>query len=122
MKQRLAIVRAIAAEPELLLMDEPFSSLDALTREDAQDFLLSVQRERRLTAVMVTHSIEEAVYLADSVYVMTGKNPGTLKTRVGISRPGAETSRAGFREEPVFREYCAALRSMLKAAPGGEAL
>ncbi|MDR2028889.1 MAG: ATP-binding cassette domain-containing protein, partial [Treponema sp.] len=60
MKQRLAIVRAMAPEPELLLMDEPFSSLDALSREDAQDFLLSVRRGRRLTVVMVTHSIEEA--------------------------------------------------------------
>jgi NitT/TauT family transport system ATP-binding protein len=127
MKQRLAIVRALAGEPELLLMDEPFSSLDALTREDAQDFLLSVwraavKRERLLTIVMVTHSIEEAVYLADSVYVMTGKNPGILKTRIDISRPGGEMSRAGFREEPAFREYCAALRSVLKAVPGGRTL
>jgi NitT/TauT family transport system ATP-binding protein len=115
MKQRLAIVRALAAEPELLLMDEPFSSLDALTREDAQDFLLSVKRERRLTVVMVTHSIEEAVYLADSVYVMTGKNPGTLKTRIDIDRRGTERTRAFFRDEPAFREYCAALRAILKA-------
>jgi NitT/TauT family transport system ATP-binding protein len=120
MKQRLAIVRAMAAEPEFLLMDEPFSSLDALTREDAQDFLLSVKQERRLTIVMVTHSIEEAVYLADSVYVMAGKNPGTLKTCVAISRSGGE--RAGFREEPAFREYCAILRSFLKTVPGGRAL
>lgn len=117
MKQRLAIVRALAAEPELLLMDEPFSSLDALTREDAQDFLLSVTRRRRLTVVIVTHSIEEAVYLADSVYVMTGKNPGTLETRLDISRYGPEIAPAGFREEPRFREYCAALRSLLKAGP-----
>jgi NitT/TauT family transport system ATP-binding protein len=121
MKQRLAIVRAMVAEPELLLMDEPFSSLDALTREDAQDFLLSVTRKRQLTVVMVTHSIEEAVYLADSVYVISGKNPGTLKTRLDIFRPGGERSRAGFREEPVFREYCAVLRSALKAAPAGRA-
>jgi NitT/TauT family transport system ATP-binding protein len=121
MKQRLAIVRALTAEPELLLMDEPFSSLDAFTREDAQDFLLSVKRKRRLTVIIVTHSIEEAAYLADSVYVMTGKNPGTLKTRLDISRPGGETSRTGFREEPAFREYCAALRSVLKAVSGGRA-
>lgn len=125
MKQRLAIVRALAPEPELLLMDEPFSSLDALTREDAQDFLLSVTRSRRLTVVMVTHSIEEAVYLADAVYVMTGRNPGTLKTRLDISRYGPDPARTGFREDPRFREYSAALRSLLKAqpqaAPGGSA-
>jgi NitT/TauT family transport system ATP-binding protein len=120
MKQRLAIVRAMAAAPELLLMDEPFSGLDALTREDAQDFLLGVGRERHLTVVMITHSVEEAVYLADSVYVMTGKNPGTLKTRVDISRSGGGMPPAGFREEPAFREYCALLRSALKTASGGE--
>jgi NitT/TauT family transport system ATP-binding protein len=120
MKQRLAIVRALVVEPELLLMDEPFSSLDALSREDAQDFLLSVWRQRRLTVIMVTHSIEEAVCLADSVYVMTGKNPGTLKTRLDVSRSGM--SRAGFREEPRFREYCATLRSLLKTAPATSAV
>jgi NitT/TauT family transport system ATP-binding protein len=119
MKQRLAIVRAMAAAPELLLMDEPFSGLDALTREEVQEFFLSVARERRLTIIMVTHSIEEAVYLADSVYVMAGKNPGTLKTRAAISRSGGE--RAGFREEPVFREYCAVLRAALRTVPGGGA-
>ena len=86
MKQRLAIVRALAAEPELLLMDEPFSSLDAQTREAAQDFLLSVQQKHRLTIIMVTHSIEEAVYLADSIYVMNGVNPGTMTEKIKILR------------------------------------
>jgi NitT/TauT family transport system ATP-binding protein len=114
MKQRLAIVRALIAEPRLLLMDEPFSGLDALTREDAQDFLLGVQKERRLTIVMVTHSIEEAVYMADSVYVMRGLNPGILDTQTGISRDGA--SHARFRGEARFREYNAALRSALKGS------
>jgi NitT/TauT family transport system ATP-binding protein len=109
MKQRLAIVRALAAEPELLLMDEPFSSLDALTREDAQDFLLSVQQTRRLTVIMVTHSIEEAVYLADSVYVMNGVNPGSITERITISRNGG-VSHAGFRGDARFQEYCGALR------------
>jgi NitT/TauT family transport system ATP-binding protein len=112
MKQRLAIVRALVAEPELLLMDEPFSSLDALTREDAQDFLLSVQRERKLTVVMVTHSIEEAVYLADSVYVMGGSNPGTLTTRITIERD-QDVTHAHFRVEPRFHEYCGILRQAL---------
>jgi NitT/TauT family transport system ATP-binding protein len=109
MRQRLAIVRALAAEPELLLMDEPFSSLDALTREDAQDFILSVQKTRRLTVIMVTHSIEEAVYLADSVYVMNGVNPGSITGCMAISHD-RDMARAGFREEPRFQEYCGALR------------
>ena len=112
MKQRLAIVRALAAEPLLLLMDEPFSSLDALTREEAQDFLLAVQRERRLTVVMVTHSIEEAVYLADAVYVMNGVNPGTITERITISRDG-DLPRARFREDSRFQEYCGILRRIL---------
>ena len=118
MKQRLAIVRALAAEPEILLMDEPFSSLDALAREDAQDFLLSVKEERRFTAIMVTHAIEEAVYLADSVYVMTGRNPGTLSGRISIVREDP-SSRTRFREEQRFQEYCAVLRKKLKEAAGG---
>jgi len=109
MKQRLAIVRALAAEPELLLMDEPFSSLDALTREDAQDFLLSVQRAHRLSVIMVTHSIEEAVYLADSVYVMNGVHPGSITERIPISRNG-DMSHARFRGDARFQEYCGALR------------
>ncbi|AEF81209.1 ABC transporter ATP-binding protein [Leadbettera azotonutricia] len=112
MKQRLAIVRALAADPQLLLMDEPFSSLDALAREDAQDFLLSVKQERRLTIIMVTHSIEEAVFLADTVYVMSGKNPGTLGRSIDIPRNGA--SQARFRGAPEFLECCTLLRKALK--------
>jgi NitT/TauT family transport system ATP-binding protein len=108
MKQRLAIVRALAAEPELLLMDEPFSSLDTLTRGSAQDFLISVQQTRQLTIIMVTHSIEEAVYLADSVYVMNGVNPGSITERMPISRNGER--RTSFRGESLFLEYCNALR------------
>jgi len=109
MRQRLAIVRALVAEPEILLMDEPFSSLDALTRESAQDFILSVQRTRRLTVIMVTHSIEEAVYLADMIYVMNGVNPGSITGRVAISRSG-DSPRERFREAPLFQEYCGVLR------------
>ncbi|GHV63004.1 ABC transporter ATP-binding protein [Spirochaetia bacterium] len=121
MKQRLAIVRALAAEPDLLLMDEPFSSLDALSREEAQDFLLSIRRRnpyplRRnpLTIIIVTHSIEEAVYLADRVYVMTGKNPGSLAACVDIPRSAAG---ADFRNTPQFLELCTALRTQLRGVP-----
>jgi len=119
MKQRVAIVRALAAEPELLLMDEPFSSLDALSREDAQDFVLSVQRERRLTVVMVTHSIEEAAYLADSVYVMGGSNPGAITAHIEIRRDESQP-RAGFRGNPRFHEYCSALRGALAEGSGAK--
>jgi NitT/TauT family transport system ATP-binding protein len=114
MKQRLSIVRALAAEPGLLLMDEPFSSLDALTREDVQDFLLTIKGEMGLTIIMVTHSIEEAVYLADTVYVINGKNPGSLNTTIPIIRAGALSDRARFRGDLRFQEYCAALRKSLR--------
>ncbi|GHV87073.1 ABC transporter ATP-binding protein [Spirochaetia bacterium] len=111
MKQRLAIVRALAAEPDLLLMDEPFSSLDALSREDAQDFLLSVPQKHPLTIIIVTHSIEEAIYLGDKIYVMTGKNPGSLAACVDIPRPAAGVN---FRDAPQFLELCTALRTQIR--------
>jgi NitT/TauT family transport system ATP-binding protein len=93
MKQRLAIARALISGPDLLLMDEPFSSLDALSREEAQDFLLSIKESRNLTIVLITHSIEEAVYLSDTVYVLTGKNPGKLTACIDIPRTGRGDSR-----------------------------
>ncbi|MDR0388776.1 MAG: ABC transporter ATP-binding protein [Spirochaetaceae bacterium] len=93
MKQRLAIARALISEPDLLLMDEPFSSLDALSREEAQDFLLSIKESHRLTIILITHSIEEAVYLSDTVYVITGKNPGKLTARIDLPRTGRDDSR-----------------------------
>jgi ABC-type nitrate/sulfonate/bicarbonate transport system ATPase subunit len=103
MKQRLAFARALASEPDLLLMDEPFSGLDALSREEAQDFLLSIKEKRKRTIILITHSIEEAVYLSDRVYVMTGKNPGRLAARIDIPRTG--------RGEGRFLEFCGILRS-----------
>jgi len=75
MQQRVAVARALAIEADLILMDEPFSSLDALTRESVQDMLRSIQRAHHTTIVLVTHSIEEAVYLADDILVLDGSTP-----------------------------------------------
>jgi NitT/TauT family transport system ATP-binding protein len=72
MQQRVAIARALAAQPDLLLMDEPFASVDAQTRFDLEDLILKVRRELEITVVLVTHDIDEAVYLADRVVVLTG--------------------------------------------------
>jgi len=88
MKQRVAIARALANNPEVLLMDEPFGSLDAQTRNVMQNELLRIWNEDRKAIIFVTHSVEEAVYLAERVVVMTS-GPGTIKNiyPIGLSYP-----------------------------------
>ncbi len=86
MRQRVAIARVLALDPPMLLMDEPFGALDALTRRNLQDELLRLWAELRQTIVFVTHGIEEAIYLADRVVVMTYR-PGTVKRIVPIALP-----------------------------------
>ncbi len=76
-KQRVAIARSLVLEPELLLMDEPFSSLDALNREEMQDILMQIWQETNLTILLITHSIEEAVFLGRKIFVMSAC-PGTI--------------------------------------------
>lgn len=84
MKQRLAIARAYAAEPKILLMDEPFAALDAQSRVKMQDILLKVTRAERRTVVFVTHSIEEALFLSDRVVVLSGR-PSRIRRIVEVS-------------------------------------
>lgn len=75
MQQRVAVARALAMDADLILMDEPFSSLDALTRESVQDMLSEIQKKHRSTIILVTHSLEEAVYLADRIVIFDGLVP-----------------------------------------------
>ena len=108
MKQRVAIARSLAFKPSLLLMDEPLSSLDALTRETLQQFILEIWREHNLTLVLVTHSIEEAVFLGSTIAVMS-ERPGTIIET--IVNPLAGTP--GYRQRPEFHKVCSRLRSLL---------
>ena len=83
MQQRVAIARALATNPKVLLMDEPFGSLDAQTRLMMQESLIKVLQNQRKTVVFVTHDVEEAILLADTILVLT-KSPGTIKAKIEI--------------------------------------
>jgi len=86
MRQRVAIARVLALDSPILLMDEPFGALDALTRRNLQDELLRLWAELKKTVIFVTHSIEEAIYLADRIVVMTYR-PGTIKRDILVDLP-----------------------------------
>jgi NitT/TauT family transport system ATP-binding protein len=86
MQQRVAIARAIAYQPKLLLMDEPFASVDAQTRADLEDLVATVRDQFRITIVVVTHDIDEAVYLSDRVVVLS-KSPSIVLDVVATELP-----------------------------------
>lgn len=86
MKQRVAIARALANEPEVLLMDEPFGALDAQTKEQMQKFLLELWEQTHTTILMITHDLEEAVFLSQRIYVMSA-HPGRIKQDFQVPLP-----------------------------------
>lgn len=99
MKQRCAIARAYAVDPQVLLMDEPFGALDALTRVQMQDQLLETWSRDRRTVLFVTHDVEEAVYLARRVVVMAAK-PGRIHSVIHVDLPYPRTE--AMRLSPAF--------------------
>ncbi len=103
MQQRLQIARCLAQEPQVLLMDEPFGSLDAITRQELQDEVARLAREERRTVVFVTHDLEEAIYLGDRVIALAA-NPGRVAEIVDIelARP---RSQLATREDARFLQY-----------------
>ena len=100
MQQRVQIARCLAQDPEILLMDEPFGALDAMTRNILQDELLRIQEERRVTVVFVTHDIEEALYLGNQVVALSA-NPGRLSQIVEVPLPFPR-NQLTTREHPDF--------------------
>lgn len=108
MQQRVAIARTLILRPELVLMDEPFGSLDSQSRNSLQEFLLSVWRQRRDTIVFITHNVDEAVFLSDEVLVLS-RRPATVVARfvVDAPRPRDRTSQAS---NEVRRQILAVLK------------
>lgn len=112
MAQRVAIARALIHRPALLLLDEPFGALDALTRERMAQELLRIWQAMPVTVLMVTHSISEAVLLADEVLVMNGR-PATITDRIDIALPRPRP--ADITATAAFQAYTAAVRGAIRA-------
>jgi NitT/TauT family transport system ATP-binding protein len=110
MRQRVGIARALAVDPQILLLDEPFGALDAQTREAMGDELLAIWEQDKKTALFVTHSIDEAIVLGDVVVVMS-RGPGRIVERIPIELPRPRT--ADVMDTPAFVEYRRRVRHRL---------
>ena len=99
MKQRVAIARALANQPAVLLMDEPFGALDTQTKEQMQQFMRELWAQTQITILMVTHDVEEAIFLSQRIYVM-GAHPGCIKQEIAIDLP--DRRELALKLEPEF--------------------
>ena len=113
MQQRVSLCRALIHQPRLLMLDEPFGALDAFTREELWDVLQTIWSKRRFTAVLVTHDLREALYLADQVHIMSNR-PGRIVRTVDtaeFARPRSEETLS----DPLFNDHVAELRAEIRA-------
>ncbi|WP_245621057.1 ABC transporter ATP-binding protein [Paraburkholderia ferrariae] len=111
MKQRIGIVRALAANPRVLLMDEPFGALDTQTRTVMQEILTNMWQRFRLSVMFITHDIEEAVFLSDRIYVMTAR-PGRIKAEIRVPLPRPRT--AAMFDTPEFTGLVHRLKNLIR--------
>jgi len=112
MQQRVALARALALDPAILLMDEPFGALDEITREQMRVELLGLWEADRKTVVLVTHSVPEAVLLADRIVVLSGR-PGSVVAEIPVALPRPRGP--GVVDQPAYRQLCDAVRKALAA-------
>jgi NitT/TauT family transport system ATP-binding protein len=118
MQQRVAIARAIAYQPQILIMDEPFASVDAQTRSDLEDLMLTVRQDVGTAVLLVTHDIDEAVYLSDRVVVLSSR-PATVMDIVEIDLPGPRDQLAT-KALPAFAEYRRHVLALIRATSRAE--
>ena len=115
MQQRVSLCRALVTDPQLLLMDEPFGALDAMTRDELDLELLRIWGEKKKTVLFVTHSIQEAVFLSDLVFVMSAR-PGRLLEQIAVDLPRPRTME--MMSTPQFGAYTLKIRSLFASTTG----
>lgn len=115
MQQRVAIARTLAVRPQVILMDEPFGALDAQTRSEMQELLLQIWAETASTVLFVTHDVEEAVYLADRIFILSGR-PGTIAEDVPV--PFGRPRDPAVKQKQEFHQLQDYVLACLRRAPG----